>query len=375
MNQELYERAAIIPGRSATRSKSPDRLLKAWADTARGATIRDTDGREYIDCVCGLGAISLGYDPYEHTRRQAGVFSLPHCLEVTAAEAVLTHVAPWATSFRPLKTGSEATHAAYRIAKKATGRSRVLVGDWAYHGWHEWSEQAEKYPHGHRWPGGEADNDIAAVFIEPHRWEEINPEWLWHVRVFCDVVGALLVFDEMIWGGRYALGGASEYYGVRPDMACYGKALANGQACAFVVGHDVVREHGEIVSGTFSGDVTGLSAVLDTLDVYTKEPVIDTLWARGRQLMDGLKQVIPAELGTVEGAPVHCRIRFKDPQLNQPYDYRPSEARPLSHRFKEAMAKRGVLCTAEWFLTMYAHTPEQIDQVIQAAAESVKELV
>lgn len=374
MSQALYERAAIIPGKSCTRSKAPDRLLKAWALHAHDATIVDTEGRAYIDMVCGLGAISLGYD-VKPPLVSSGVFSLPHLNEIVAAEKVLKHVAPWASSVRFVKSGSEATHAAYLIAKKATGRNRVLVGDWAYHGWHEWSEQAEKYAHGSDLSDVSQPHQIAAVFVEPHRWEPVNLEWLRSVRAFCDRVGALLVFDSMIYGGRYALGGASEYFGVTPDQECFGKAFGNGQAVAFVVGKDALKEHGEIVSGTYSGDVTGLSAVIDTLHTYTAQPVIETLWARGRQLMDGLKQVIPAELGTVEGAPVHCRIRFKDPQLNQPYDYRPSEARPFSHKFKEAMARRGVLCTAEWFLVMYAHSPEQIDQVIEAAEQSVKELV
>jgi glutamate-1-semialdehyde 2,1-aminomutase len=133
-----------------------------------------------------------------------------------------------------------------------------------------------------------------------------------------------------------------------------------------------LAEHGEIVSGTYSGDVTGLTAVLDTLEVYTSEPVIETLWARGRQLMDGLRQVIPPTLGTVEGSPVHPRIRFTDPQTGQPYDYRPSEARPLTHAFKAAMAERGILVYPDWLMVMAAHTEQQINQVIEAAEQACR---
>lgn len=362
----LYDRAAIIPGRSLTRSKAPDRLLKAWAKGGNGATLMDTEGRTYIDMVCGLGAISLGYQ----LRVSGGVYSLPSESEVYAAEAVLEHVTPWASSVRFVKTGSEACHAAYRIAKRATGKHCTLMGDWSYHGWHEWCDE-----HANRFSNG-ADLDalcgslaprIAAVFIEPHRWEPVNIEWLTSVRAFCDRTGALLVFDSMIYGGRYALGGASDYFGVTPDLECFGKAFGNGQAVAFVAGREALAEHGELVSGTYSGDSVGLEAVIDTLKVYTTEPVIETLWARGRQLMEGLRQVIPSDIGAVEGHPPHCRIRFNDPPASGVYDYRASTERPLAHRFKEEMATRGVLVYPDWLMVMYAHSEAHIARVIEAA--------
>jgi glutamate-1-semialdehyde 2,1-aminomutase len=286
---DLYSRASVIPGRSMTRSKAPGRLFAVtdgplYASSARGATLVDAEGRSYVDMICGLGAISLGYRPLlvEH----AGVFSLPHRLEVEAAEAVLEHVTPWAKSVRFMKTGSEATHAAYRIAKGATGRKHVFFGDWAYHGWHEWSQGnsdvARTIFHNEDLNTCHEAYYPAAVFIEPHRWEPVDIEWLKKVREFCTRSGALLIFDEMIYGGRWALGGATEYFGIIPDLACYGKAFGNGQAVAFVVGNDALLEHGEIVSGTYSGDITGLAAVLDVLDVYRREPVIEALWERGR---------------------------------------------------------------------------------------------
>lgn len=353
----LYDRAAIIPGRSMTRSKAPDRLLKAWAKYAAGAVIWDTEGRQYLDMVCGLGAISLGHRQ-SHLGHLFGVYSLPHVREIEAAEGVLEHVAPWASSVRFLKTGSEATHAAYRIAKAATGRDWVLVGNWAYHGWHEWCSPAPTlFPQGGDLRGFERP---AAVFLEPHRFEPVSVEWLKSVRAFCDRTGALLVFDSMLYGGRWALGGASEFFGVTPDLECFGKAFGNGEAVAFVVGNQALAEHGEIVSGTFSGDVTGLSAVCDVLETYTTEPVIETLWARGHQLKHGLQQVLPASFATIDGCAPLLRIQFAQPDHKVP--------------FKDAMAARGVLMYPDWFMTMYAHTEQQIDQVIEAAEACAKEL-
>jgi glutamate-1-semialdehyde 2,1-aminomutase len=384
--RSLYDRAAIIPGRSCTRSKAPDRFVRAWAESAHGAVITDTEGKSYIDMLCGLGATSLGYLHGWHECSPApyGVFSIPHRLEVEAAEAVLTHVAPWASSVRFVKTGSEATTAAYMVARAATDRGIVLRGDWSYHGWHPWATEQRGSVFQHNADLNqhlaatmpEHESRIAAVFIEPHRWEPVNVEWLQSVRAFCDRVGALLVFDSMIYGGRWKIGGASEHFGVIPDLECFGKAFGNGQSVAFVVGREALAQHGEIASGTYSGDVTGLQAVCDTLQVYTTDPVIETLWARGTQLQTGL-QKLAWESGkfVVEGQPVHQRIRFHEPAATTAYDYRVGDERPLAKAFREGMAARGVLMLPDAINAMYAHTPEQIDRVLGAVAESVKALV
>jgi glutamate-1-semialdehyde 2,1-aminomutase len=338
-----------------TRSKA---IFGRWTHGPVGpAEVLGDDGGVYLDMLCALGARSLGYQRWESIEDlDFGVTSLPSKFEVDAAEAVLEHVATWASHVRFTVTGSEACHAAYRIAKAATGRSRVLVGAWAYHGWHEWVAQAKSFPHGCEL-FAEDGHDIAAVFIEPHRWEPIDVNWLRSVRAFCDRIGALLVFDEMIWGGRFALGGATEVFGVIPDMACYGKAFGNGQPVAFVVGRDALAQHGEIVSGTYSGFPQGLQAVVNTIQTYTTQPVLETLWARGSQLQEGLRRVVPPALGVCEGAPVHQRVRFFDPTHGQ--------------RFSDAMKARGVLWHPGCANIMFAHTEAQIDRVIAAAAESV----
>ena len=370
----LYERASIIPGRSCTRSKSPDRLIKAWASHARGAEIVDTEDNRYIDMLCALGAVSLGYGT--DNEYMPGVMSLPHIYEIEAGEAVLRQVAPWASSVRFFKTGSESTSAAVMVAKAATGRSRVVAGDWAYHGWHEWTGQIERFKYGFQ--ALVEREDCAAVIVEPPRWPAPRPEldgqvgdFLALMKEICARTGTLLIVDEMIYGGRWALGGACEYYGIVPDMATFGKAIANGQSVACVVGGQALAEHGELASGTFSGDATGLGALLDTLDIYRREPVIDTLWERGRQLQAGLRRVVPPELAAVEGQPVHQRIRFLSETSAATYDYR-TNGRPLAQAFREGMAERGVIMLPDAINVMYAHTPDQIDRVIEAVGETCR---
>ena len=381
VSRDYYSVAAPIPGRSLTRSKAPGRLFEIgsgplYATSGAGAVLRDADGFEYIDMICGLGAISLGYDG----PRAGGVYSLPHTLEADAAQIVLSSVAPWASSVRFVKTGSEATHAAYRIAKAATGRKHVLVGDWCYAGWHEWCADKE-FPFTHRYAHGAVDlgaessdgevgsdfdrclpSEVAAVFVEPHRWEPVSATWLRWLRAWCSRLGALLVFDEMIYGGRWALGGATEYFSVKPDLACFGKAFGNGTAVAFVVGGQELAAHGEMISGTYSGETSGLEAVVRVVSAYTSRPVIETLWARGRQLQAGLIAAVEASgvEAYPEGAPVHQRLRFADPTHGR--------------RFAASMARQGVLWHPDVVNVMEAHTEAQIAEVISAAAVSLSEL-
>lgn len=360
MKAALTERSHVIPGGCLTRSKA---LFGRWAEYVSGAVIKDTDGREYIDMLCGLGAISLG--GYRVKPPSMGVYSLPSWREVAAAECVLEHVAPWASWARFVKTGSESTLAAMMISKAATGREGVLLSDYGFHGWHEWCSRKE---HGRTFTHGqdlaatwdEADG-IAAVFIEPHRWEPVNVEWLRSVRAFCDRIGALLVFDSMIYGGRWHLGGTSAYFGVVPDLECFGKALGNGQAVAFVVGAERTKPYGDIPSGTYSGDVVGLSAVLDTVQAYLTTPVIETMWARGRQLAAGLDALVashPHLLKSRDGAPVHQRLTFHDPANGE--------------TFARLMWDRGVLWHPGATNVCFAHTDEQIETVIGAARASLE---
>jgi glutamate-1-semialdehyde aminotransferase len=331
--------------------------------SADGAVITDTEGKQYLDMGCGLGAISLGYR--QPTASGPGVCTLPHFVEVMAAEAVLKQVAPWASSVRFTKTGSEATHAAYRIAKAATGRESVVMCSASYHGWHEWCSDMLVDGVWRHAPGRSVlatrPEEIAAVFVEPPRFGPVDIEWLRYVRDFCTENLALMVIDEMIWGGRFALGGLSEFSGVVPDLSCYGKAFGNGQAVAFVVGREALAEHGEMVSGTFSGDVTGLRAVLETLQTYATEPVVDTLWQRGRQLYAEWAQHVPASFCALSQAAPLLGLNFAHPEDKEP--------------FVEALAQRGVLCYGNYLMTMYAHAPEHMGWVARAAGDAAKEFL
>lgn len=382
-----------------TRSKAPGKMYDigrgpAFASSALpgpegagwpeyGARLRTADGGILIDMLCALGALSLGYRCVWSMSRDvnwnATLPSLPSELEGAAAERVLTDISPWASSVKFLKTGSEATHAAYVIAKAATGRRHVMTGDWAYHGWHEWCwydgvSRVSQSGTGHRYAHNQDMNDavrqagllpssIAAVFVEPHRWEALDRSWMRHVWEWCKANGALLVFDEMIYGGRMSVGGVSELFGIVPDLACYGKAFGNGVPVAFVVGNDAMRDWGSRISGTYNGDVLALCAFLNVTDVYRTEPVIATMWARGHELRTALQEVVaraPVECSIV-GTVVHQKLVFHGP-----------DGAARGRAFSGAMVERGVLWHPDVVNLCYGHTAEDIAAVGAAAHDSMR---
>lgn len=371
----------LTPNGSHTNSKAPTayygnyvpRTVPIFARWAHGSQMIDSTGKTYIDMLMALGAVTLGYrHPAVHNAvRRAladggGVYSLPSQQECKTGELILEHVAPWAEQVRFVKTGSEAVHGAYRIAKRATGRDRVVIGNWDYHGWHEWCDNGDQFETAIRMPfvelselfrRGDSYEYPAAVIIEPDRWTELPKSFMEDAREYCDLVGAILVFDEMIYGFRHALGGATEICGVTPDLACYGKGMANGMACACVVGKADIMQHADVMSGTYSGDTTGLAAAAATIQTYADQDVIGVLDERGRQLWDGLTQVFGE--GNVEGRPAHLRAK-----MDEDYGY----------RFAAGMAARGVLYHPACCNVSAAHTKDQIDQVIEAVAATHKEL-
>ena len=253
---------AVSPGGAQTMSRQPARFVEgaypAYLARGRGARVWDVDGNEYVDFLCGLGALPLGHahpavDAAIARQLSTGLItpSLPTALEEEVA-AKLVQVIPCAQDrgqVRFVKTGSEACAAAARIARRATGRDRVIVV--GYHGWHDWVMETSD-PH----PGIPLTfntirvryNDlqhledvlkdpiklptqtpgIAAVMLEPMLLEPPADGYLQAVVDLCHRYGALSIFDEMVCGFRWATAGGQEYFGVTPDLAVFGKGLANG---------------------------------------------------------------------------------------------------------------------------------------------------
>lgn len=374
---EFYDRAVVIPGRSNTRSKAPGKFFDVgagplYAARGRGSLLESVDGIPYVDMLCGLGAISLGYGVIDPPVFE-GVFSLPHYVEVLASEEILSHVAKWATRVRSVRTGSESTTAAMLIARRATGRRPIFVAKNAYHAWHPWAafrdqpgtdgEWTFSYDYGSLASVAKLVSEVgnpAAIVIEPARWEETPTGYLAALQAYAASLGSLFVVDEMIYGGRWRLGGACELYGLKPDLACFGKAFGNGRPVAFLAGGDVLDRYGEFVSGTYSGDAGSLATVVDVLAFYRDHDVVSALWERGNHVAASLRQAISdAGVGGLhlEGAAVHQRIRFEKPELGKV--------------FSAELALRAFLWHPDVVNVSYSHTKRQIDRLGTAACESL----
>jgi glutamate-1-semialdehyde aminotransferase len=233
------------------------------------------------------------------------------------------------------KNGTDATTAAVRLARAFTGRDTVLICG-GYHGWNDWSiagterdrgvpgamkELVTRVPFGEMVTNWRAPVDFAAIIVEP----QAKPEYLSALRAYCDATGAVLIFDEVITGFRYALGGAQELYDVYPDLACFGKAMANGMPLSAIVGRAEIMRLMEppnpcvFVSGTFGGEALSLAAALATIDKLERENVIATLWATGNRLLQGVKQIHDTHgIGDAiryGGEPPLVRLQFRDQQV------------------------------------------------------------
>lgn len=303
----------VTPGYSQTRSR-------AWGNVGTkhypkfglhgiGPYLITQDGEKLIDLAGANAAVPLGYrDLHVETlvdmvRRDGGILSLPTMMEVEASEALVAAV-PSAEQVRWVKTGSEATTAACRIAQAATGRQRILTMHGGYHGWHGLLGK----PHPADGVLDSIDRETAAVFWEPPRFTEINMEWVTRLRDRCDATGTVLIFDEIVYGFRWATAGSQTLTGIEPDLACFSKALGNGYAVGCVCGSAaVMNDHALVVSSTFGGDRVGLAAAMGVLDSHQGGATL-FLHDRADKLWAILHKAISGTVVRFEGYPVHWRF-------------------------------------------------------------------
>jgi glutamate-1-semialdehyde aminotransferase len=388
----LWARAErVIPCGTQTLSKAPSQFVRGiypkYLVGGRGCRVTDADGNEYIDYPMALGAILLGHaappvvEAVERQARAGTLFTLMHPLEVEVAER-LAALVPSAEMVRFVKNGSDATEAAVRVARAYTGRERVAYS--GYHGWHDWFAGTTPRPAGvprslaalarpfvYNRPDtlaalfDEHPGEYAAVILEQGD-EEPRDGFLARVRDLAHRHGAVFVWDEIVTGLRWAPGGAQERYGVRPDLACFGKALANGLPLAAVVGSRPLMAEFErvFVSMTHGGDCLALAAARAVLDEVVRLPVVEHLWEMGARWMAGARAAVAAAgvAATVAGAPPRTQLVFA-PQGG----YAAAEVRSL---FLQEAVDRGVLFGVPIFMS-WAHGPEDLAETLAAVGEAL----
>jgi glutamate-1-semialdehyde aminotransferase len=388
-SRALLKRARrVVPGASQTLSKNPrmfpENAYPVFLERGKGCRVWDVDGNEYTDYILGLASITLGYDypavtdAVAQQARQGSIFSLPHPLEVEVSER-LTEIIPCAEMVRFLKTGSEANAAAIRVARAATGRDVVVYC--GYHGWHDWYAMVTPRSKGvpkdfarfvapfnyNDLPSLERALDehhgkVACIIMEAAFVEVPAPQFLEGVKALARRHGAVLIFDEIVTGFRWAVGGAQQYFGVSPDLATFGKGMANGLPLAAVVGRRELMEEFEdiFVSSTFGGDTLALAAARATIDEYGRQPVIEKLWSVGRRFQQGFR-----EIATRLGVSVECRGFPVHPKVAFPLERDETGGAPMQF-FLEETARRGFLFHFAGFNTSFSHTDSIVDESLKA---------
>lgn len=387
----LLDRALrSIPLASQTFSKSltqyPRRVSPLFIEKGRGSKVWDVDGNEYIDFVNSLASVILGYcdnDVDMEVQRQMknGVsFSLPHVLEMEVAEKLID-IIPCAEKVRFAKNGTDATSASIRIARAYSGKEHIAVC--GYHGWQDWyigstsrdlgvPESVKELTHKFEYNNIDSLNDIfqkydlACVIMEPMNIEYPEDDFLEKVKDLAHKNNALLIFDETITGFRYSIGGAQKLFNVIPDIATFGKGMANGYPLSAIVGSNKIMKKFEDIffSGTFSGETLSLASTNAVIDKYKKIEVTNHLFEVGDYLLKQLNKFIYDEklddIFWTSGHPSWSFLHIKS-QNN-------FSTLQIKTYFLQEMFKRGILILGSHNLSL-AHTKKEVDQLIKTYSE------
>ena len=388
-NEWLKRAEKTIPLGSQTFSKSriayPNKVSPLFVQRGQGCQVWDADGNQYTDFVSGLLSVSLGYcnkavDDAVIEQVKSGVtFSLPHQLEMIVAEK-LVELIPCAEMVRFGKNGSDATSAAIRLARAYTQKEHVAVC--GYHGWQDWyigstsrdlgvPKATKELTHTFKYNDisslekifSQNTDHIAAVILEPMNTHFPENDFLQKVKVLCEKNGAILIFDETITGFRYSMGGAQQLFNVTPDLATFGKGMANGYPISAVVGRkDIMALMEDIFfSGTFAGETLSLAATNATLDFMLENNVVEHLKLMGEKLQSGLHEIIndmqAQQWLSVTGHPVWSFLNIGE--------HGAYSAIELKSLFLQEMAQRGFLLGGGHNLN-YAHKNSDIDALLTA---------
>lgn len=397
--ERFEEVSRLIPWGTQTNAKRPRPSTYAtspfFVDHAQGAVLVNTEGKEFVDYFCACGPIILGHavkavDEAVKAQIDKGfVFSLASPLEYELAKKLIG-LFPCYDWVRFLKTGNDATTAAVRLARAYTGKNKIL--QYGYHGWNDWAQTRHGFAGQAGIPSGvlaytipfcyndlafiqttlENDPDIAGVILTPHDFEnEPKDGFLTRLRALCTQYGVPLIFDEVLSGFRAGLHGIQGEFGVQPDLCCFAKAVANGYPLSVVMGRKeyaaALAENRTIITTTYAGETLSIAAALATLETMERTNAFDTIARVGARLQTGLQEIIarggyPLRL---TGRPALQRlfVEEKDPQKELQLTHALSNYYFCQGQFVREMHGLGFYLTA-------AHTPEQIDRLLEVSQQA-----
>src|SRR6266852_1644130 len=402
-SKALQERAhALIPGGAHVYAKGDDQYplhAPGFIERGQGCHVWDVDGNEYIEYGMGLRAVGLGHgyrSVVDAAYRQAlsGInFTRPSPVEIECSET-LAALIPTAEMVKFAKNGSDVTTAAVKIARAFTGRDMVAIcGDQPFFSVDDWFIGSTPLSAGI--PKATQDltvkfkyNDlasleglfqehperIACVILEAETAVAPAPGFLQGLQELIRKNGAVLILDEMITGFRWHLGGAQAYYGLRPDLSTFGKAMANGFSLSALVGRRDLMQRGGLshskervflLSTTHGAESTSLAAALETMRIYRQEGVIEHLYSQGERLRKGIDRAIASY--QLEG---HFAVVGKEPNLvyaTRDENRKPSQA--FRTLFLQETIKRGLLMPS--LVVSFSHSDRDIDRTVEGIAEAL----
>ena len=353
-----------------------------YLERAKGCYVADNEGHQFIDYPLGLGAILLGHNYPDvtaaliHQLIQGNIYTLPSYKETILAEK-LKELIPSCEMARFLKTGSEATSAAIKIARSFTGKNHIAYC--GYHGWHDWYSVGTPKNKGipkdygkllHKFKFNDVSSftrilcnyDVGAVILEPCIFQEPKDNFLRKVVSLAHKFEAVVIFDEIVTGLRFPGYSAQKFFKVKPDLTTLGKAMANGIPISCVCGKKEIMKELEgdcFVSSTYGGDLLGISGALATFRVLERGETIGHIWYLGEYLRDGYNEIAKSlDLDTrCVGYPNRTMHLFPTP----------------NHKslFWQECIGRGVLFGYAQFIS-YSHSLEVIDYTLEVIRDALK---
>jgi len=387
-SDEYYKIALdLIPAQTQTLAKGTGQNIKGVApkflQKGKGAHVWDVDGNEYIDYTMGVGPLSLGYaydkvdEAIKEQLKEGITFSMPHPLEVEVAE-LIHRIVPNAESIRYSRGGADVVSGAVRVSRAYTGKNKVLCC--GYHGWHDWyisvTDRNKGIPQSIQDMTftfnyndiqsviDSIDDDTACIVLEPFVFEEPKDNFLQKLRDVCTKNGIVLVFDEMWTGFRISLGGAQEYFGIKADLACFSKAIANGMPLSVLTGKKEIMsllDKDVFFFNTFGGETLSLAAAKATLNEMIEKNVQTYLAKQGNKLKAGYNSIAEKlGLNYTKCSGYDCRTIIT-------FDAEKSGCNPLEMKslVQQEMIKRGILWSGFHNIS-FSHSDDDINYTLKA---------
>jgi len=396
LSRELQPKVhRLIPGGAHAYAKGDDQFPEhapGFIVRGKGCRAWDLDGNEFIEYGMGLRSVTLGhaFEPVveaAYKQMQLGAnFSRPCKLEVDLAESLLELI-DGADMVKFAKNGSDVTTAAVKLARAYTGRDRIAIcGDHPFFSTDDWFIGTTQMNAGipqatidltlkFRYNDLDSLHDliqkhpgqIACVVMEAEAATPPAAGYLEAVKKLCDQSGIVLIFDEMITGFRWNLGGAQKFHGVVPHLSTFGKAIGNGFAISVLAGKREIMRLGGLdhdrprvflLSTTHGAEAHALAASLEVIRIYRERNVVEFLWRQGERLRAGLNQVIGyhrlADYFQLFSRPCNLVYGTKDTQGN------PSQA--FRALFLQELIRGGILAPS--FVVSFSHLESDIDRTI-----------